>query len=57
MGLHRKAFTTLSECAEHILVEVPKDCTHVTYLLDLFTTIDPSVLAAIVAVCQDDAGK
>jgi hypothetical protein len=57
MGLHRKAFITLSECAEHIPVEVPNDCAHVTYLLDLFTTIDPSVLAAIAAVCQDDANK
>ncbi len=26
-------------------------------MLDLFTTIDPSVLAAIAAVCQDDANK
>ena len=57
MGLHRKAFITLSECAEHIPVEVPNDCTCVTYLLDLLTTIDPSVLAAIAAVCQDDANK
>ncbi len=57
MGLHWKAFITLSECAEHIPVEVPNDCAHVTYLLDLFTTIDPSVLAAIVAVRQDDANK
>jgi hypothetical protein len=57
MGLHRKAFITLSECAEHIPVEVPNDCACVTYLLDLLMTIDPSVLAAIAAVCQDDANK
>ncbi len=57
MGLHWKALITLSECAEHIPVEVPNDCAHVTYLLDLFTTINPSVLAAIAAVCQDDANK
>ncbi len=57
MGLHWKVFITLSECAEHIPVEVPNDCTCVTYLLDLFTTIDPSVLAAIAAVHQDDANK
>ncbi len=50
MGLHWKAFITLSECAEHIPIEVPNNCAHVTYLLDLFTTIDPSVLAAITAV-------
>jgi hypothetical protein len=57
IGLHWKTFITLSECAEHIPVEVPNDCARVTYLLDLFTTIDPSVLAAIAAVCQDDANK
>ncbi len=48
---------TLSECAEHIPIKVPNKCACVTYLLDSFTTIDPSVLAAIVAVCQDDANK
>jgi hypothetical protein len=57
MGLHWKAFITLSECAEHIPIEVPNDCARVTYLLDLFTTIDPSVFAAIAAVHQDDANK
>jgi hypothetical protein len=57
MGLHRKAFITLSECAEHIPVEVPNDRARVRYFLDLFTTIDPSVLPAIVAVCQDDDNK
>ncbi len=57
MGLHRKAFITLTECAEHIPVEIPNDRAQVTYLLDSFKTIDPSVLAAMAAVCQDDADK
>ncbi len=57
IGLHRKAFITLSECAEHIPIEVPNDRARVTYLLDLFTTINPSVIAAIAAVHQDDANK
>jgi hypothetical protein len=57
MGLHWKAFITLSEYAEHILAEVPNNCARVTYLLDSFTTIGPSVLAAIAAVHQDDANK
>jgi hypothetical protein len=57
MEMHWKAFITLSDCAEHIPIEVPNDCARVTYLLDLFMTIDPSVLAAIAAVCQDDANK
>jgi hypothetical protein len=57
MGLHRKAFITLSECAEHIPIDVPNDRARVTYLLDSFTTIDQSVLAAIAAVRQDDTNK
>jgi hypothetical protein len=57
MGLHRKAYITLTECAEHIPVEIPNDWAHVTYLLDSFKTIDPSVLAAMAAVRQDDANK
>ncbi len=57
MGLHQKAFITLSECAEHILNEVPNDCACDTYLLDSFTKIDPSDLAAIAAIHQDDANK
>ncbi len=57
MGLHQKAFITHAECVEHIPVEVPNNCTCVTYLLDSFMTIDPSVFAAIVAVQQDDADK
>jgi hypothetical protein len=57
MGLHRKAYITLTECAEHIPVEVPNDRARVTYLLDSLKTIDPSVLAAMAAVRQDDADK
>ncbi len=57
MGLHHKAYITLTECAEHIPVEIPNDRSRVTYLLDSFKTIDPSVLAAMAAECQDDADK
>ena len=57
MGLHHKAYITLTECAEHIPVEIPNDRARVTYLLDSFKTIDPSVLTAMAAVCQDDADK
>jgi hypothetical protein len=55
MRLHRKAYITLTKCAEHILVEIPNDRARVTYLLDSFNTIDPSILAAMAAVRQDDA--
>ncbi len=57
MGLHCKAYITLTECAEHIPVEIPNDRAQVTYLLDSFKMIDPSVLAAMAAVRQDDADK
>ena len=57
MGLHCKAFITLTECADHIPVEIPNDRAWVTYLLDSFKTVDPSVLAAMAAARQDDAEK
>jgi hypothetical protein len=38
-------------------VKVPNGQACVTYLLSSFMTIDPSVLAAIAAVCQDDTNK
>ena len=57
MGLHRKAFITLSKCAEQIPVDVPNKRARVTYLLDSIMTTDPNVLAATAAVCQDDVDK
>jgi hypothetical protein len=57
MGLHCKAYITLTECAEHIPVEISNDWEQVTYLLDSFKMIDPSVLAAMASVRQDDADK
>ncbi len=57
MGLHHKAYITLTECAKHIPVEIPNDWAQVTYLLDSLKTIDPFVLAAMAAVHQDDADK
>jgi hypothetical protein len=54
MGMHCHAWITLTECAEHIPVDVPNDRARVTYLMDLFKTVDPTVLAAIAAVCQDE---
>ncbi len=54
MGLHCKAYITFTKCAEHIPVEIPNDQARVTYLLDSFKMIDPSVLAAMAEVCRDD---
>jgi hypothetical protein len=57
MGLHRKAFITLSKCAEQIPVDVPNEQAQVTYLLDSITTTDPNVLAATAVVHQDEVIK
>ncbi len=57
MGMHHHAWITLTECAKHIPVDVPNDRARVTYLMDSLKTIDPSVLAAIAAVRQDEANK
>ncbi len=57
MGMHRHAWMTLTECAEHIPVDMPNYCARATYLMDLLKTVDPTVLAAIAAVRQDEADK
>jgi hypothetical protein len=54
MGMHCHAWITLTECAEHIPVDVPNDCARVTHLMDSLKTVDPTVLAAIAAVHQDE---
>jgi hypothetical protein len=57
MSMHRHAWITLTECAKHIPIDVPNDRARVTYLMDLLKTVDPTVLAAIAAVRQDEADK
>ncbi len=57
MGMHHHARITLTECAKHIPVDVPNDHARVTYLMDSLKTVDPTVLAAIIAVRQDEADK
>ncbi len=57
MGMHCHAWITLTECAEHIPVDMPNDRARVTYLMDLLKTVDPTVLATSAAVCQDEADK
>jgi hypothetical protein len=57
IDIHRHARITLTECAEHIPVDVTNYRARVSYLLDSLKTIDPTVLAAIAAVCQDEADK
>jgi hypothetical protein len=57
MGMHRHADITMTECAEHIPVDVPNEQARVTYLIDLLKTVNPTVLVAIAAIHQDKADK
>jgi hypothetical protein len=57
MGMHRHAYIMMTECAEHIPVDVPNEQTRVTYLIDSLRTVDPTVLAAIAAIRQEKADK
>ncbi len=57
MSMHHREWITLQDCSEYIAVEVPNGHQRVTWLMNSITLVDPGVLAAIVAVCQDEAGK
>ena len=57
MGKLCQAQITLTECAEHILVDVPDDQSCVTYLMEFINSVDSTVLAALAAVCQDEQDK
>jgi hypothetical protein len=57
MGMHRQVFITMTECAEHIPVDVPNDRLRVTHLMESFQSTDPTVLAALAAVRQDKNDK
>ena len=57
MGMHHQAFITMTECAEHIPVDVPNNCSRVTHLMELIQLKDPTVLAALAAVRQDEKDK
>ncbi len=57
MSMHCWEWITLQDCSEYIPVEVPNGRQHVTWLMNSITSIDPGVLAAIAAVCQDEVDK
>ncbi len=57
MGMHRQAFIMMTECAEHIPVGVPNDHSHVTHLMELIQLTDPTVLAALAVVRQNENDK
>ncbi len=56
-SMHRWEWITLQDCCKYIPVEVPNSCQRVMWLINSITSIDPGVLAAIAAVCQDEVDK
>jgi hypothetical protein len=54
MGKHCQAYIMLTKCAEPIPVDVPNEQSRVMHLMELITSVDPTVLAALAAVCQDE---
>ncbi len=57
MGRHCQAFITLTECPEHLPINVPNERSRVTHLMELIQLTDPTILAALVAVRQDETDK
>ena len=57
MGKHCQAFIMLTECAEHHPVNVPNEHSRVTHLMESIQSTDPTVLAALAAVRQDENDK
>jgi hypothetical protein len=57
MGKHCQAYITLTKCTEHIPVNVPNEHSWITYLMELINLVNPTILAAFTAVCQDEQDK
>jgi hypothetical protein len=56
-NLHHKAYIALSEAADYVPVQISDEQKRVTNLMDSLDTVDPTVLAAVSLVRQDDANK
>lgn len=50
VGQHRNAFVTLSQCAEHLLYQLPNESTRVAYLMDNIECSDAPLQAAMALV-------
>ena len=50
MGMHHQAFITMTECAEHIPVDVPNYYSRVTHVMESIQSTDLTVLTALAAV-------
>ena len=52
---HRNAFTSMTQCAEHVQFQLPNELTRVTYLLDAIQHNDAELQAAM-ALVRNDTG-
>ena len=57
MVAQRKAWISMQECADHVPVDVPNERAQVTYLMDSIKMTDPTVMAALAAIRQDELDK
>ena len=54
VALHRNAFISLKQCAEHVTYQLPNEHTRVGYFLNAIQTTDAGLQAAMASVEQDD---
>ena len=52
--LHRSAYISMTQCAEHLTYQLPNDYTRVTYLLDGIECSDATLQATIAQIKQND---
>ena len=57
MGMHCQAYITMTECADHVPVDVPNNHLRVTHSMEWIQSTDPNILAALAAVRQDKNNK
>ena len=50
---HRYAFTSMTQCSEHVAFQLPNENTRVTYLLDAIQSTDAQLQAAMALVSND----
>lgn len=53
--MHRFAYVTMQQCAEHVAYQLPNEHTRVGYLLDNIHSTDAGLQAAMASVRTDDA--
>lgn len=56
VALHRNAFVTMQQCAQHVTWQLPLERTRVTYFLDAIQTEDSQLQANIAQIKADESG-